>query len=247
MSTAAVKIEHLSVCYGQNLALSDVCLDIQQGEYLGIIGPNGGGKTTLLKAVLGLIPASGGSISICGEKAGRGGQKMGYVPQITAVDKRFPISVLEVVLTGRLKQGLSPLFRFGQQDREKAYEALEKVGIRHLANRQTAALSGGEFQRMLIARALTVEPEILILDEPTASVDVSSCSQIYSLLKELNKELTIIMVSHDLLAVSDQVSKLACLNQHLLYYGEPKLSQEMMVHLYGCPVELPATERGRLF
>ncbi len=115
---------------------------------------------------------------------------------------------------------------------------MEKVGIQHLADRQISALSGGEFQRMLIARALAVEPRLLILDEPTASVDVSSRAQIYNLLDELNKDMTIILVSHDLLAVSSRVSKLACLNEGLIYWGNPELSEEILTRLYGCPVEM---------
>ncbi|WP_279286684.1 metal ABC transporter ATP-binding protein [Aminipila terrae] len=115
---------------------------------------------------------------------------------------------------------------------------MERVGIEHLADRQISALSGGEFQRMLIARALAVNPKILILDEPTASVDVSSRDQIYRLLEELNKEMTIILVSHDLLAVSSQVSKLVCLNEELIYYGKPELTEKVSTNLYGCPVEL---------
>lgn len=245
MNKIAVKIENVTVYYGQTLAVSGVSLDIPEGEYVGIIGPNGGGKTTLLKAILGLIPVHSGKIEIFDKKLTRNRKLMGYVPQLASMDKRFPISVLEVVLTGRLNQGLSPFFKFRSEDREKAYEALERVGIEHLADRQISALSGGEFQRMLIARALAVNPKILILDEPTASVDVSSRDQIYRLLEELNKEMTIILVSHDLLAVSSQVSKLVCLNEELIYYGKPELTEKVATNLYGCPVELTGGGRFR--
>lgn len=240
MNQVAVKIENLSVYYGQTPALSGVSFDIEEGEYLGIIGPNGGGKTTLLKSILGLIPINNGKIEIFNNRISKNKSLMGYVPQIAVMDKRFPISVLEVVLTGRLKQGLSPFFKFNAVDKEKANEALSKVGIQHLACRQISELSGGEFQRMLIARALTVEPKILLLDEPTASVDAGSRDQIYNILEELNKEMTIILVTHDLLAVSSQVSKLACLNEKLVYYGKPELTERITTNLYGCSVDLIA-------
>ncbi|WP_027398684.1 metal ABC transporter ATP-binding protein [Anaerovorax odorimutans] len=240
MSQVAVKIENLSVYYEQTPAITGVCFDVEEGEYLGIIGPNGGGKTTLLKSILGLIPINSGSIEIYGKKIGKNRKVIGYVPQIATMDKRFPISVIEVVLTGRLNQGLSPFYRFSKQDKEIAFYALENVGLKHLAHRQISELSGGEFQRMLIARALTVNPKILLLDEPTASVDAVSRNQIYSLLGELNKKMTIILVTHDLLAVSSQVTKLACLNEKLVYHGEPELTEKIVTSLYGCPVDLIA-------
>ena len=155
-------------------------------------------------------------------------------------DKKFPISMLEVVLTGRLKQGLSPFFKYTKEDKEKAHELLERVGIAELANRQISELSGGEFQKMLIARALAVSPRLLLLDEPTASVDASSRDQIYNLLAELNQDMTIILVTHDLMAISSQVKRLACLNGHLVYHGEPELNESIMNTLYGCPVDLIA-------
>ncbi|WP_312651096.1 metal ABC transporter ATP-binding protein [Aminipila sp.] len=240
MNRVAVKIENLSVYYGQTPAISGVCLDVKEGEYLGIIGPNGGGKTTLLKAILGIIPINSGKIEIYNEKIGRNRGMIGYVPQFAVMDKRFPISVLEVVLTGRLKQGLSPFLKFSKEDKVKAYRVLERVSMQHLADRQVSELSGGEFQRMLIARALAIDPKILILDEPTASVDVKSREQIYNLLGELNKDMTIILVTHDLLAVASQVNKLVCLNEKLVYHGEPELTEKVVTTLYGCPVDLIA-------
>ena len=238
MSNTAVHIENLSVYYGQTPALVGVCLDVKDGEYLGIIGPNGGGKSTLLKAILGLLPIASGKVQVDGRKAGS--NPVGYVPQFAAVGKKFPITLLDVVLTGRLKQGLSPFYKFSQKDKEKAYELLEKVGILDLSNRQIAQLSGGEFQKMLIARALAVNPKLLLLDEPTASIDTKSCDQIYQLLEEINKNMTIILVTHDLLAVSSQVRKLACLNRRLVYHGEPELTESIVNSLYGCPVDLIA-------
>jgi len=240
MSKTAVHIDNLSVYYGQVPAIAGVCLDVADGEYLGIIGPNGGGKSTLLKAILGLIPATVGTVQVYGNNPGKSRSLVGYVPQFAALDKQFPITMLEVVLTGRLKQGLSPFFKFTKEDKKAVYDLLEKVGIGSLANRQISELSGGEFQKMLIARALAVNPRLLLLDEPTASVDVGSRDQIYSLLAELNKNMTIILVTHDLLAISSQIRRLACLNGYLVYHGEPELTENIVNNLYGCPVDLIA-------
>jgi zinc transport system ATP-binding protein len=236
----AVHIENLSVHYGHTPAIMGVCLDVSDGEYLGIIGPNGGGKSTLLKAILGLIPVSSGNISIYGGNAHKNRSLVGYVPQFALLNRKFPISLFEVVLTGHLKQGIAPFFRYSSKDNESVYTLLEKVGITDLANRQISELSGGEFQKMLIARALATNPRLLLLDEPTASVDAASRDQIYSLLAELNKNMTIILVTHDLLAVSSQVNRLACLNGQLVYHGEPELTEKAVNNLYGCPVDLIA-------
>ena len=240
MSNPALQIENLSVYYGQTPAITGVCLDVEEGEYLGIIGPNGGGKSTLLKAILGLMPISSGSVRIYGKEAKDNRTMLGYVPQFSNVDKKFPIKLSEVVLTGRMKAGLSPFFRFSKTDREAVNAILERIGISHLKDRQISELSGGEFQKMLIARALAMNPKILLLDEPTASVDASSQDQIYNLLEELNENMTIILVTHDLMAVSSQVRRLACLNGRLVYHGEPELSENVTSSLYGCPVDLIA-------
>ncbi|MDD4124169.1 MAG: ABC transporter ATP-binding protein [Eubacteriales bacterium] len=238
--TPAISIDNLTVYYGQTPAITGVCLNVSDGEYLGIIGPNGGGKSTLLKAILGLIPVSSGSVSVYGHPPGKSGGVIGYVPQFASMDRLFPISVLEVVLTGFLNKGLSPFHRYTEDNRKKALEILDTVGIASLAGRQISALSGGEFQRMLIARALAVNPKLLLLDEPTASVDAASREHIYGLLAELNKKMTIILVTHDLLAISSQVNRLACLNGSLVYHGEPELNREVVNQLYGCPVDLIA-------
>ena len=179
----AVHIENLSVYYGRTPAIEQINLDVRDGEYLGIIGPNGGGKSTLLKAILGLVPSTTGRVRIFGEQPDRNRLKIGYVPQFSSVDKKFPIKLMDVVLTGRLKAGLTPFFRYSPADRKAVSRLLEQVGIAELADRQISELSGGQFQKMLIARALAVGPRLLLLDEPTASVDVNAQSQIYGLLE----------------------------------------------------------------
>lgn len=235
---SAVQIDNLSVYYGHTPAITGICLDVHDGEYLGLIGPNGGGKSTLLKAILGLVPISTGTIQVYGNKRNKNNTLVGYVPQFALLNRKFPISLFEVVLTGCLKKGLSPFHQFSSKDKKEVYSLLEKVGIASLANRQISELSGGEFQKMLIARALATKPKLLLLDEPTASVDAVSREQIYSLLLELNKNMTIIHVTHDLLAISSQVHSLACLNRNLIYHGKPELTQNIVNNLYDCSVDL---------
>jgi len=237
----AVHIENLSVYYGQTPALTDVSMDVEDGDFIGIMGPNGGGKSTLLKAILGLIPITKGSMQIYGQEYGKKNEVLiGYVPQFASMDKNFPISCFEVVLSGCMKRGLHPFFQFTNKDKDIACEKIERVGIGKLANKQIGELSGGEFQKMLIARALAVNPKLLLLDEPTASVDARSKEQIYDLLGELNNEMTIMLVTHDLSAVSTKVRSLACLNGSLVYHGVPEINDNIVAKLYGCPVDLIA-------
>jgi zinc transport system ATP-binding protein len=235
-----IQIKHLTVQYNDVTALADINLDIAQGEYLGIIGPNGGGKTTLLRSILGLVPISGGTIQVCGKAPGKAGTLVGYVPQFSAVDRSFPVTVREVVLTGRITHSRLLFHRYSDADKAAADAALKEVGISELANRQIGGLSGGEFQKMLIARALAEHPQILLLDEPTASVDAKSRKQIYDLLGKLNRQMTILLVTHDTMAVSTQVHRIACLNGRLVYHGEPELDHNTVDALYGCPVDLIA-------
>jgi len=237
---AAVSINNLSVRYGETRALTGVSLNVENGDYLGIIGPNGGGKTTLLKAILGIVRPDTGDISVYGKKPGETGKLIGYVPQISSLDKEFPITVQQVVLTGRLAPRLCFFHKYGSRDKEFVDILLEKVGIYKLKDRLISALSGGEFQRMLIARALAVEPKLLLLDEPTASVDAVSRDQIFSLLNELNKNISIILVTHDLLAISSHVKSMACINEHLVYHGDAEINEHIVKNLYGCPVDLIA-------
>lgn len=234
----AVHIENLCVYYGNTPALEMVNINVSKGEYLGIIGPNGGGKSTLLKVLLGLVPPSLGKVTVFGHNPAQHRARIGYVPQSLSVDRQFPISVLETVLCGRLGKRLSPFFHYTKADKDFAISLLEKVGLAALTNRHISDLSGGEFQKMLIARALAVEPALLLLDEPTANVDAASREQIYSLLGKLNKNMTIILVTHDLLAISSEVRSLACLNCRLTYHGEPFLSENIVSSMYGYRVDL---------
>lgn len=241
MSGAVLEIRNLYVCYGHTTALEDVCLELREGAYMAVMGPNGGGKSTLLKAVLGLIPIKSGELRICGASAARKRGLCGYVPQFALMDRHFPISVEEAALTGRLPGGLHPFFRYGGADRRAAFAAMEELGVAHLAKRQVGELSGGEFQRLLLARALAAKPALLLLDEPTASIDPASRAQIYALLDKLHKSgMSIMMVTHDLMAVASSVDELACLHTRLVYHGEPALNEEVLEQMYGCPVDLIA-------
>jgi zinc transport system ATP-binding protein len=234
-----IKINNLNVYYGNNHALKDINLTIHSGDYLGIIGPNGGGKTTLLKSILGLINISQGDIELFGQK-NFDKNYLSYVPQIVEADRDFPITVGEVVLMGRINSKIKPFFTYSKEDKESANKTLEKIGIESLKNRKICDLSGGEFQKTMIARALVNNPKLLLLDEPTSNIDVSSRKNIYDILNELNKETTIVMVSHDMLAISSNVKNIACINKTLVYHGEPKITVDLMDKLYGCPVDLIA-------
>jgi zinc transport system ATP-binding protein len=236
-----VSIRDLWVCQGEHAVLEDINLDLFAGDFLGLIGPNGGGKSTLLKAMLGLIKPDRGEIVIFDLPPAAARNRMGYVPQKTVFDRSFPVKVLDVVLMGRYsRKGL--LHRYGRQDRQAALRALADVGMEDRAGREIGALSGGEQQRVFVARSLVSDPELLLLDEPTAGVDSAQQTDFYDLLCHLNRDLgiAIVLVSHDVTAISTYVSKIACLNQRLYYHGSKELCNEDIEKAYGCPVEMIA-------
>lgn len=235
-----VTLQGVSVFLGSRLVLDEISLNISPGDFLGIIGPNGGGKTTLLKIMLGLLSPAAGKVALWGSTPVNSRHRAGYVQQRSEIAPHFPITVGEVVLSGSLTGPPAFFHRYGPEARERAEAALGKTGLCRLRHRPIAALSGGEFQKMLIARALVGKPELLLLDEPTSGVDAPSRSQVYELLKELNRDITVVLVSHDLSAISSHVQSLACLNKTLHYHGQPRLSETIIGRLYGCPVELIA-------
>lgn len=234
-----LSLSHVSFNYGETPALEDVSLSVQKGDFLGVIGPNGGGKSTLLKLMLGLLQPSKGTVEVCGKAPEHSSQQMGYVPQHTSFDRHFPINVWDVVMTGRLSR--SHLLRpYTNADKAKAREALKTVAIEGLSERPIGELSGGQQQRALIARALVRDPSILLLDEAMAAVDPTGQEEMYHLLDELRQRMTIVMVSHNLSAISTYVDKVACLNQRLYYHGSREISAEDIQAAYGCPIELLA-------
>ncbi|MBS4538103.1 metal ABC transporter ATP-binding protein [Clostridium sp. D2Q-11] len=230
-----IEVKDLSVDYGPVRALDNINLQVEKGEFLGIIGPNGGGKTTLLKVLLGLIKPNHGEVEINFKKP------IGYVPQFSHFDREFPISVLDVILLGALEGKIKILHKFKKDQVKKAEEIMKSLGILEFKDRQISQLSGGQLQKVLIARALMVEPEVMILDEPTASLDANSKTEIYNLLKLLNKDKTILVVSHDMGVINSYIDTVACLNRNLHYHGDDtKLDQNVLEKVYGCPVELVA-------
>ena len=234
-----VKLEDVWVQYNGVPILEGINLAIEQDDFLGIIGPNGGGKTTLLKIILGLISPSRGKVSVLGKPPEKSRSKIGYVPQHNLFDRDFPISVGDVVLMGRY--GKSGLFRrYSSEDRRATQDALLTVGLLDYKDRQMGKLSGGELQRIFIARALVAEPKLLLLDEPTASVDPAMQTEFYELLEKLKKQMAIVLVSHDISAISIYVDKLACLNRQLHYHGSKEITPEILEATYKCPVQMIA-------
>lgn len=233
-----LEVTQLDYSYQQKPVLTQVDFTMEALDFVAIIGPNGGGKSTLVKLIMGLLRPSSGNILLFGQTPQKGRTHVGYLSQSSAVDLDYPIKVIDVVLTSRLSRSF--WHRFTSQDRQDALYCLEQVGIAHLQNRALSALSGGEKQRVLIARALLNSPQLLILDEPTASIDPHAEQEFYQLLQELNKRMAILMVSHDIGAVSQLVKKVACLNQKLVYHNSKELHHHDLEEAYGCPVELIA-------
>ncbi len=239
--TTIVSIDGLWVIRDGHPVLEDINLELEEGDFLGLIGPNGGGKSTLLKVVLGLIKPDRGEVKIFGLEPASARKYMGYVPQKTLFDPSFPVTALDVVLMGMYSR-LGLFRRYSIKDREAALRALDAVGMKDLADREIGALSGGQQQRVFVARSLVSDPKLLLLDEPTAGVDAAQQTEFYELLGRLNREMgiSIVLVSHDLTAVSKYVSKIACLNQRLYYHDSKELTTEDIEKAYRCPVEMIA-------
>lgn len=233
--TAVVDIEHLTFSYQDSLVLKDVTCQVEPGEFVGIIGPNGGGKTTLLKLLMGFLKPTSGKIRVFGLAPSYALHRMAYVPQILRFDRQFPITVLEVVLLGRLSH-LPWYGRYSQADKQAALEALEKVGLVDFQQRAFGTLSGGQAQRVLIARALASNPDLLLLDEPTASVDTRVEAEIYTLLRRLRGTMTILMVTHDLRAAIDYVQKVICVQHSVACLSPEEVCEHYAMGLYHPPL-----------
>ncbi|MFM7221492.1 MAG: metal ABC transporter ATP-binding protein [Nodosilinea sp.] len=232
-------LSHLWAGYGQEPVLEDINLSVRELDFIGLIGPNGSGKTTLFRVMLGLLPPLRGSVTILGQPMQQGRRYVGYVPQHVEFDEDFPIRVEDVVLSGRLgRRGWRR--SYGEEDHRVVTTALEAVELVNHRHRRLGELSGGQRKRAYIARALATDPKILLLDEPLAGVDSHIGTHLYELLQQLNQHLTILMISHDIGAISSCVKTVGCLNRRLYYHNEKQITPEMLEIVYQCPVDLIA-------
>ncbi|MBU8934942.1 MAG: metal ABC transporter ATP-binding protein [candidate division Zixibacteria bacterium] len=227
-----IEIDGVSFAYNGQTVLQDVNLTVYEREFVWIVGPNGGGKTTLMKIMLGLLAPARGSVKLLGVAPLEARSRIGYLPQHVDTDRQFPISVLEVALMGRLRRGMrwGP---FPAEDTRVALDALQQVGLAELAERPAGELSGGQHRRLLIGRALAAQPELLLLDEPMANLDRQVEKELHELLQQLNKHLTIVMVSHDPAFVSDFVKQVVCVNRTVAVHPTSVMENEFVGELYG--------------
>jgi zinc transport system ATP-binding protein len=230
-----IECENLSFFYDDIPILKDISFTVESGEYIGIIGPNGGGKTTLLKLIMGFLSATSGTLTLSGLSPQQARSEIGYVPQAMRFDRQFPISVFELVLSGRLSR-LPWYGIYSNEDYEIASETIEQLGLTKFQHAAFGTLSGGQAQRALIARALVSQPKLLLLDEPTANVDAQAESEIYGLLKELRGKMTILMVTHDLSTAIDQVQRVLCVQHTLISLLPQNVCEHFALGLYHRPL-----------
>ncbi|MFY9639150.1 MAG: ABC transporter ATP-binding protein [Methanobacterium sp.] len=235
MTLKAVEINHVSLKFNEQLILQDINFSIEEKDFIAIIGPNGGGKTTLLKVILGILTPDKGQVKVFGRKPNKAKDLMGYLPQRLDFDHDFPINVFETVLMGRY-HGL--LKKYSTKDHDAVIEALKNVEMDKFKDRQISKLSGGQLQRVFIARAIVRDPKLLIMDEPMASIDPEMQRSFYELMSRLKDKMAIVLVSHDVGAVSSHVDKIACLNQKLYFHGPVEDSANGLEQVYHCPIEL---------
>jgi zinc transport system ATP-binding protein len=240
-----ISFDDVSFAY-QNQAhrvLKNATFNVSAGEFLGIIGPNGGGKTTLLKLIMGFLKPIEGQIHIFGQSPTEARRNIAYVPQSLRYDRQFPISVFELILSGRLSH-LSWYGKYSQKDRQIAFEMLEKVGLNAYKDVPFGTLSGGEAQRALIARALASEPQILLLDEPTASVDAQAEANICSFLQHLKGKMTILMVTHDLKTIIRDVERVICVQNEIYSLQPQEVCEHFALGLYHVPlIQMPSESK----
>ena len=254
MSTPLIEIKNLSAGYDNRTVLRNVNLTVYDRDFLGIIGPNGGGKTTLIKCILGLLKPTAGEILYSDKRfvasdkqrgtaqrpaltTNRSVLKMGYLPQYNSIDRKFPITVEEVILSG-LRSQKSLISRFTATQREKARQVIARMGLEGLEKRAIGALSGGQLQRALLGRAIISDPALVVLDEPSTYIDKRFEARLYELLAEINHDCAIILVSHDIGTVLQQVKSIACVNETLDYHPDTGVSEEWLERNFNCPIEL---------
>ncbi|KIC75037.1 putative ABC transporter ATP-binding protein in ycf23-apcF intergenic region [Neochlamydia sp. EPS4] len=235
MMPPVIHIDHLNFAYAETPVLTDIHLTIESNDFIGIIGPNGGGKTTLLKLLMGFLKPSSGKIEILGSPPQSSRHQIAYVPQTHRYDREFPISVLEVVLAGRLSK-LPWYGKFSSADKEAAKEALNRVKLPNFYNKPFGTLSGGQAQRALIARALISDPQLLLLDEPTAHVDSQAEADIYDILYSLRQKMAILMVTHDLNTAIEQVKQVLLVQNTALLLKPEEVCEHFAMGLYHSPL-----------
>ncbi len=227
MTYPIIKIEHLFAGYDEKQVLNDINLTVYADDYLGIIGPNGGGKTTLMRLILGLKKPSNGIIRYFKDGKEVKEITMGYLPQYNALDRQFPISVYEVVLSG-LSKSKGLFSRYTQEHHQQVLDTLERMQLLDLKDSHIGALSGGQLQRVLLARAIVSKPDVVILDEPNTYIDRRFQKQMYEMLEQINKDCAIIIVSHDIAEVLNNVKHVACVNHHLHYHDTADMPREKL-------------------
>lgn len=227
----AIDVKNLSFGYNKTSVFSGVNLSIEENDFVAIIGPNGGGKSTLMRLMVGLLKPKSGEIRLFGEKVPSKKIAVGYVPQNTNKNIDFPITVGECVATGKI--GLSP-------KSEVVKAALDRVKIAEFRDRRLGELSGGERQRVLIARSLVCNPKVLFLDEPSNNIDVAGLNSLYNMLSEFSENMTIVIVTHDLMALSNKVKSVVCVNKNVHYHEGGHITEDMLHRTYGCEVDLIA-------
>ena len=256
MNTPLIEIKNLSAGYDSRTVLRNVNLTVYDRDFLGIIGPNGGGKTTLIKCILGLLKPTTGGILYRVTTASNNNPafldnsatnsqfstlnsqfSMGYLPQYNSIDRKFPITVEEVILSG-LSSQKSLISRFTATHREKARQVIARMGLEGLEKRAIGALSGGQLQRALLGRAIISDPALVVLDEPSTYIDKRFEARLYELLAEINHDCAIILVSHDIGTVLQQVKSIACVNETLDYHPDTGVSEEWLERNFNCPIEL---------
>lgn len=232
-----IALTNITAAYDEKIVLKDINLNVYERDFLGIIGPNGGGKTTLIKIILGQKKPLKGKVQFYKSKESIPEITMGYLPQYSTIDKKFPISVKEVILSGLSRQK-SIFHKYSLDQLKKVDEIIERMGLEEVKNNAIGELSGGQLQRTLLGRALVSNPEVIILDEPNTYIDKRFESKLYSLLDEINKECAIILVSHDIGTVLKNVKSIACVNETIHYHPDTEISEEWLEKHFGCPIEL---------
>ena len=248
-----IEIKNLYAGYDGHIVLRDVNLTVYDRDFLGIIGPNGGGKTTLIKCILGLLKPISGEILYNGEQLTASGKlktarhsslntprlplTIGYLPQYNSIDRKFPITVEEVILSG-LSSKKSLASPFHAEYREKVHSVMARMGLEGMEQRAIGALSGGQLQRALLGRAIVSDPQVVILDEPSTYIDKRFEARLYELLAEINRECAIVLVSHDIGTVLQQVKSIACVNETLDYHPDTGITEEWLERNFNCPIEL---------